>query len=72
MGLTYLYCEMITTVISATIHFVSIKRKEGKEKEKKNSLLVLRTLRILLFKKKLFNYLAALSLSWGRQDRRCK
>ena len=53
MGLTYLYCEMITTVISATIHFVSIKRKEGKEKEKKNSLLVLRTLRILLFKKKI-------------------
>ena len=46
MGLTYLYCEMITTVISANIHLVSIKKK--RRKRKKNSLLVLRTLRILL------------------------
>ena len=36
MGLTYLYCEMITTVISANIHLVSIKKKK-KEKKKKFS-----------------------------------
>ena len=53
MGLTYLYCEMITTVISATIHFVSIKRKEGKEKEKKILSLCWEHLEYFFFKKKI-------------------